>query len=406
MPARPYRAALLLAPPLALAACSSGGDEDRLQSEVLLASSHHLFGFVGKPQFPAFPVTTNDVLTYDQRFGLTTSGNYERFDTQGNPVPTDRYSLAADGELGILVPTQAGLLLYRGALELLSVQPPGSAQSVLYGRDVFLTDRIGEAVGLYVGTERLAGPADRASFAGAWHVFTIHALFAESTATPDFDRVGLAFAGDLTLAADGSFSGAGVESEADTINVRGSAGEFMAFDDGRIGMEILYDPTSKPDYERGFSGGGTARVLFGVDTNNGGNDTAAGLLAMLRYRTQPMSMAALAGTYDLGLLTLFLRPDASGTDSAIGTLQITAAGDFLLEARNNTGQDFDYRGTITATDDGALTFQVTQPTNETWHGAVDELFQNLVLLDPFKEQRGNGQVELNFGVGIRPRTPI
>jgi len=45
-------------------------------------------------------------------------------------------------------------------------------------------------------------------------------------------------------------------------------------------------------------------------------------------------------------------------------------------------------------------------TVETWYGAFDDAYHTFVLLDSFKEQRSNRQVELNFGVAIRPRTPL
>lgn len=407
MPSRrlpPFLALSVL--PLLLGACSSGGEEERPTSAVKLTSNHYLSGFVARPRFPAFPVTVNDVLTFDHRLELRDDGNYVRSDSQSSQVESAPYALEEDGTFSIQVPTGTQTLLYRGDLEIRSVQPPGSSETVLYGRDVFLTDRVGSGIGLYVGTQRVPGPADITPLVGDWHVFNIHAIFADSAAAPDDDRVGLAFAGTLTLAADGSFAGNGTESETGGINIRGAANDFQAFADGRVSLEILYDPTNKPDYERGFSGGGTRRLLFGVDGNFGGADQAAGLLAMMRFRTSAVSSADLAGKYTLGLLTLFLRPDASGTDSALGTIELTRDGNFLLQARNNLAQDFEYRGTFTPTDNGTLTFQVTTPFTETWYGSFDEEYQTVVLLDAFKEQRPNRQIELNFGVAIRPRNPL
>src|SRR5690606_318859 len=131
---------------------------------------------------------------------------------------------------------------------------------------------------------------------------------------------------------------------------------------------------------------------------------AAGLLVMLRHRTGTHDPARLEGRWILGLWTLFLRPTASGFDSAIGELELTRAGNWRLTALNNQGQDFAYNGTYTAADDGALNCTVAG-TNETWSGAFDQDYATLVVVDHFKEQRSNGQIEINFGIALREKTP-
>src|SRR5690606_5900888 len=120
-----------------------------------------------------------------------------------------------------------------------------------------------------------------------------------------------AFAGRLELLADGSFSGTGVGSDEASVEIRGAAGEFQAFPDGRFVAEVVYDPAGSPDYERAFRCGGTPRMVFGVDTNGGGNDASSGLFALMRQRTEPYAAADLEGSYRLGLFTVFPNPNAS-----------------------------------------------------------------------------------------------
>ena len=391
---RPARRAAVVAGALAaaipLGACAEGGDEDRPQCEVEVQADHHFFALVSRPQFAEFPTTSNDTTSFEGTLALQAGCSYELLDSAGTRVSTLDYALSEEGALSLLVPGRT-TVIFRGG----------------YGRagdtgHVFLTDRVGSDVGLYWGTRVVEGPADRAAFAGDWHVFSLHAVFVAPNTPPDPDSVGLAFGGSLELMPDGSFSGTGVESEAGSIAISGAADDFQAFADGRIGMEITFDPTNKPDYQRGFAAGGTPQAVFGVDGDFGGNDDATGLFVMLKQRDPAtFDLDDLAGVYRLGFYTLFLRPDASGSDSAIGTLELTANGDFELIAQNNTGDDFRYRGSFTATPEGMLEFTVSG-TDETWSGAFDAGYDTVVILDRFKETRSNGQIELSIGLGLRP----
>jgi hypothetical protein len=389
-----------------LPSCSTGGEEERPSSTVKIESALRIFGFTGRPEFGPFPVTVNDVLTFDERLLMQTDGVYRRTDSQGAALSSDVYLLEPNGEFSILVPVGDNPVRYRGWLGL------EERQGALKVRDGFLTDRVGSAVGLYLATEILLGdaPANADEFAtrygGDWHLFSMHANFAAPNSVPDVDRVGLAFAGRMTVARDGSFLGTGIESEDGSIQVRGEAADFAAQADGRILLEVRYDASNKPDYERSFLAGGGGRLIFGVDPNIGGEDQAAGLVAVMKFRTATFAAADLEGTYALGLGTLFLRTDASGTDAAIGTLQLTRQGSFTLRAVNNTGADFSYGGTYRAEANGSLTFTVTAPTTETWYGSFDDEYETVVFCDPSKETRANRQVELNFGVAVRQRTPL
>ena len=371
--------------------CSSGGSRDSFSSAIKLAANHYLFGFVGRPNFPAFPTTVADVQTVDGRFFMMDDGKYEMRESNGTLLAQSDYSLDADGTFAIAVPSSTTTLVYRGAYGL-----EGDSG------DVLLTDRVGSGVGVYFGTPIVQGNPDLPAMVGDWHVFTLHAILAPPASVPDEDLVGLAFGGSMSLAADGSFTGNGVESESGAVSISGVANDFQAFADGLFALEITFDPPTRPDYQRGFVAGGGPRFLAGVDENDSGNDPAAGSILMLRKRTAGYAAADLAGTYKLGMLTVFIRPSASGMDSALGVLELTANGDFRIDASNNLGQDFSYTGTWTATADGGLTF-ATSGTNETWLGAFDDDYDTIVFVDPFKEIRPSLQKELNLGMAIRPK---
>ncbi|MBK8976957.1 MAG: hypothetical protein IPM29_13645 [Planctomycetes bacterium] len=233
----------------------------------------------------------------------------------------------------------------------------------------------------------------------------MHAIVAPSSSPADPDLVGVALGGRVTLAADGSMVGRGTESEAGQVNLRADPGDFQPQADGRFVFEIAVDPTTKPDYERGFVAGGTTSVIFGIDPFSAGTDDAGGVVAMLRVRDPAgFDVANLTGTYTLGMWTLFLRPTASGSDAALGTLELKSNGDFELLAQSNTGVDFRYSGTFQAQADGTLTFTVPG-TRETWVAAFDQGYDTIVFVDQFKESRADQQIELNLGIALRPMPP-
>ena len=372
-----------------LPSCSSGGDQEGLEGQIKLAANLFLFGFIGRPSFAAFPTSTTDLETVDGRFFLKDTGRYEMRRSTGVLLSEDEYALYEEGALSIAVPTSTSTSVYGGG----------------YGReggtgDVFLTDRIGAGVGLYVGAPLVQGPADLPASVGEWHVFTLHALLAPAGSVPDEDLVGVAFGGRLTLAADGSFAGTGTESESGNVTIRGAAGDFQAFVDGQFALEIEYDPPTRPDYQRGFVAGGSARFIAGVDEDTGGTDAAAGLVLLMKRRSAAFAAADVVGKYRLGMQTIFLRPDASGSDASLGQLELKADLSFRIDATNNLGQAFSYAGNYTAAEDGALVFTVTG-TNETWYGAFDDNYDTVVFVDPFKEIRSSLQKELNLGMALR-----
>ena len=374
-----------------LPACSSGGKQNGLNGQIKLAANHYLFGMVARPSFGHFPTVAADVETVDGRFFMKDTGRYELRLASGTLLSESEYALDPDGKFSIAVPTSTQTVVYGGAYGL-------EGQS----GDIVLTDRLGSGIGLYVGTALVQGNPDLPAMVGNWHVFTLHAVLAPAGSVPDEDSVGLAFGGTIALAADGSFTGTGVESENGNISVRGDPNDFQAFADGRFALEMLYDPPTRPDYQRGFVAGGTTRFVAGVDEDSGGTDGAAGTVLLMRHRTAAYAAADLAGKYRLGMQTLFIRSDASGSDSALGELELTATGDFRIDATNNQGVDFSYTGTFVAAADGTLTFTVTG-TTETWRGAFDDGYDTVVFVDPFKEVRANLQKELNLGVALRPK---
>ncbi len=389
----PILARCALCAPILLTACAQGGEEDRPSCEVKLnGTSLHLFAMVARPDFSAFPTPTGDAGSIDGRILLTDDCTYELDSATGDPIGRGDYALESDGTLSILVPTNSSTLVYRGAYGL-----EGDT------RHTFLTDRVGSAVGLYIGTERVVGNAlDVADMAGDWHLFMMHARFPPATAPRDQDQVGLALSGKVTLAADGSMTGSGAESEAGTVSLRADPADFKTFADGRATFEVTVDPTTKPDYDRGFVAGGDLDFLAALDPLSSTDDEVAGLSCMMRLRdANDYTPSGLVGTYKLGLWTLFLAPDASGCDAAVGTLELTANGDLRIQATSNRGVDFSYSGTYTAAADGTLTISISG-TNQTWTGAFDQSYDTVLLLDAFKESRPNGQAELNFGFAIRP----
>ncbi len=372
-----------------LPSCSSGGDQEGLEGQIKLAANHYLFGFIGRPSFAAFPTSTTDLETVDGRFFLKDTGRYEMRRSTGVLLSEDEYALYEEGVLSIAVPTSTSTIVYGGG----------------YGReggtgDVFLTDRIGAGVGLYVGAPLVQGPANLPASVGEWHVFTLHALLAPAGSVPDEDLVGIGFGGRLTLAADGSFAGTGTESESGNVSIHGAAGDFQAFVDGQFAFEIEFDPLTRPDYQRGFVAGGSARFIAGVDEDTGGTDAAAGLVLLMKRRSAAFAAADVVGKYRLGMQTIFLRPDASGSDASLGQLELKADLSFRIDATNNLGQAFSYAGNYTAAEDGALVFTVTG-TNETWYGAFDDNYDTVVFVDPFKEIRSSLQKELNLGMALR-----
>ncbi len=375
--------------------CSSGGSSSSPQSDVRINADHHVFGFTALPSFGTFPVTLNEVSTLRATLRLVSDSSYSIFDAAGT-LANGTYLLQNDARLSILVPTSGATQVYRGAYGLSSNTG-----------HFFFTDRVGTGVGLYFGTLRIDGTADVANLAANWHMFSLAAILSDPAALPGPDGVGRSFAGSVTLAADGSFTGDGVESTnpAAVLPVSGPAAALAPFPGHEFELAVTFGQGSAA-VTRAVRGGGTDSAIFCVDGEEA--QGSAGLLAMMRFRDAgAVDLAQLEGTYVFGYWTLFVDPSRMGSDAAIGTLQLTQNGDFRIDATNNTGDNFSYRGTYVATDDGTLTFTV-DGTNETWQGAFDNDYATVMVADTYKETRtGNaaGIVELSLGIGLRENQP-
>ena len=362
--------------------CAKGADEKQLQSEIKISETHHLVGIIGSTAFAAFPVTDGEVGPL--------SGLLETFDDSryairaaGSVLREDSYALAANGAFKLLqARSQQSTLVYTGAYGF-----EGNT------KNLFFTDRITNHVGLYVGLPRVVGTPDMASLAGSWHMLSMQVLFADAAALPSIHEVGRAFAGSVSLAADGSITGQGSESRVPSAQLPVTA-TLRAFQDGAFKLDADFGGDA-----RRFEGGGTANLIAVVGLDGQG-DRASGLCALLRHRSTPIDSSKLAGTYDIGGWTLVLNPSAAGFDATLGSLELTAAGDFDLRLRSNRGDDLSYDGDFSAKDDGSLSFDVTRP-NETWLAAVDQDYRTLVMIDNVTASSG----AIQMLIAIRRKAP-
>lgn len=396
---RPLAAAasVLVAPLLLFTGCSTGGEEDRPTCENPIEQSLWVVAAVARPQFADLPVTTDDAGTIDARLNLANDCTYELDNRTGGRISASEYALESDGELSLLVPTTERSLIYRGTFGL-----EGETGNM------FLTDRVGSGIGLYLGVPRVVGDAiARADLAGSFHVFALQLVLDGDATTPTPDDVGRALGGTLVLAADGSVSGTVTESQGGTTLTSIGTGGIVPAADGRFDFRFSVSSGAIVPYEvAGLAGGGPDLIIGADVAGNTATNDGLGLVVIMRERDDTdYDRAGLYGTYQLGMWTAFVNPSAPGTDTALGTLALEDDGSFRLEAQSNTGADFVYAGSWTAEPDGKLTFSV-DGTVETWRGAFDQGYDTIVFVDPTKENRGaNRQIELNLGMAIRPVPP-
>ena len=156
---RPFnRAATLLLLSLAwLPACSTGGEEDRPVSEVLISASHHMFALRGLQGFSEFPVPTSKIATDRGLFTLNKTGGYTVALVGEQPNPTEDYNLQKDGELAIAVP------IYRSAptrfIGAYQQSATGDRTQVYYFTDRFAPTSA-PSVGFFWGTRTVAAEAN------------------------------------------------------------------------------------------------------------------------------------------------------------------------------------------------------------------------------------------------------
>lgn len=400
--ARPVRAATLrafgmtrnrtlarsLAPVLwfsCLAACADGGDEDRLRGDVRLAVSHHFFGMLGEPKFD-FPVQPSEILSDGGVLKLIDNSTYTI--KRGNSESgANDYLLSKTGEFAITVPVSGSRTntRYSGGYGL------AGNTGIVHFVDRFAPSTTA-SIGMFFGVPVATGQPD---LRGDWHVFTQHVIFSTSS-LQDPRNVGRAAAGSLTVAADQTFTGTLLESSRANLT---ATGVMHPFPDGRVDVDMGVREGAGAADNRVFLGAAAANVLFGVDADE--SDGEAGLMAIVRKRTGRGDLTLLAGTYVISLETLFVNPGSCGLDAALGTITVSATGDFRLEAVGSNAQDFVYTGNMRLDDNGALAITVPG-TSETWAGAVDQDYRTIVIVDAFVEQRtGTKPPELNLVVGTR-----
>ncbi len=365
--------------------CAEGGEEDRPLSEVLITASHHMWALQSDRAFSTFPIpmaemaSDRGVLTLDDQSLYTVTRN-------GQASGTDDYALAEDGVLSILVSQGARLprIRFSGAYGI-------EGDTGTY----FFTDRFtaqtSQRIGLFWGTEVVDPTPD---LEGDWHVFSQHVIFASSI-VPDPNNVGRAFGGTLAVDDMDDITGSGLESTGANITLTGNVASFA---DGRVDVTLDYAGPQTSD-TRTFHGSVGPGIILGLDPDETTGES--GLIAMMAHRTTPADRDDFAGTYLLGLHTIFVNPTNPGTDVAFGTVTFNDTDGFSLDATGADGQDFSYSGTYVLDDDGTLTLTVPG-TSETWMGAVDEEYHTVVFVDNFIEARAGAKPpELNLFLALR-----
>jgi hypothetical protein len=353
------RLALLLLALLPLGtACSEGGGDDRPSSEVTIAASHQMFGSRGRPLFNKFPVDPLFMLSDRGTLILRDDSSYTVKQDAGTSSP-QRYTIEKDGTFTVTVPVsnRPAPTHFVGAYGL-----EGDTQAY------FFTDRFAQnsndAVGLIWGTRLVTGTPD---LEGDWHVFSQHVIFSQSQ-VQDPDNVGRTMAGTIAIDSTGNITGAGKESTKADLTFTGSA---QSFADGAVTLTLVYTEGTNKD----------SRVFRAAK-----------------------DLTKFAGSYTIGMHTIFVNPVRAGIDGAVGTITFNEQGGFKLDAtgqQTGAAKAFSYSGNYTLADDGTLVLTVGG-TSETWMGAVDQEYKVLLVADNFVESRsGNEPPEPNQFLGIR-----
>jgi hypothetical protein len=381
--------------------CADGGDEDRPQSEVKIAATHHLYGLRSLRGFGAFPVPATAVLTDRGALNLFDNSTYTVTRASGT-TGADRYALEDDGPFSLFV-TGSGRepsVVFRGGYSLVGNNP-----------DFFFTDRVStpnsESIGLYVGTRIATGQVE---LAGPWHLLSLHAVFGQTLQSPD--NVGRGARGGISIGAGDpgtvrSVSGTGTQGTSAVVfggtmqNLLDGAGS----GNGECNLTVSYQLTGQTPDSRVMLSAATGNLAFGLDADE--SDGEAGLLVLVRkfdVPAAPIDSVRVPGTFLVGGHTLFVNPSNSGSDAFVGTITLTAQGAFRLDAIGSQGQDFSYTGQYTLAADGGLAITISG-TNESWFAAIDRSYNTLVFVDDFVETRANNTPEINLGFAVRKRPP-
>lgn len=385
------------------AGCADGGKEDRPESKVKVAASHHMFGFRSLPGFGTFPVVPDVVFTDRGTLNFFEDSSYTIARTNGTSA-ADSYALADDGALSLYV-TGSGRepsVVFKGAYSLaggLTVPP-----------SLCFTDRVStpnsQSIGLYVATKVVPGQVE---LAGAWHVGSLHTIFNEAILSPD--NVGRAARGAVSIAAgdpgtERTISGTGQQGTA-VVTFGGTIRNLLLNNngDGTCNLTLSYQVTGLAPDSRVCYAASSGDVVLGLDADE--TDGEAGLVVMLRKFDAPATQLIpqlVPGRFLIGGHTVFVNPSNPGSDAFVGVVTLSTQGGFRLDAVGNQGSDFAYTGSYTTNQDGGLTLTISG-TNETWFAALSRDYQTLLVVDDFREVRSNNQPELNLVFGVREKTP-
>ena len=413
-----------------LGACAEGGDEDKPQSEVQIATTNHLFWFRTLPGFATFPPDPSEVFTGCGLLEMNEDSTYSLFSVCDSSIPPsapDSYALANDCELRLFVRGNgfSPTTVFLGGYEHTANQP-----------DLFFTDRVtvsgSASVGLYYGTELESGTVD---LEGNWHLMSMHVMVGVGSGNPVISprNVGRTAYGSCSVAANpppptppsppGSLlaiSGEGLESGSDPVQLPvtfgGSIQELLLpgsppAGDGTVNLTVDYGADS-----RVFRAAAGQDIVMALDDDE--SDGSAGMLFLTRqFDDTPGNQLDdddVVGVYLIGGQTLFVNPANSGSDTFIGTLELFAGGGgsapraFRLDAQG-VQADFSYQGTYSFLDDpqnpgvltGGLELTVDGQTNERWFAAISRSYDTITLVDAVVEDRANNTPELNLLIGVR-----
>ena len=391
---------------LSLAACAEGGEDERPQSDVLIAAQHHMFALRSLAGFGAFPVPSSAVQTDRGIFNTFDDSTYTVTRASGTSSP-DRYALENDGVFSVLISGSSTepTTVFLGGYSLVADQD-----------DYFFTDRVSTSgsprIGLFYGTRVVNGQLE---LEGGWHLLSLHVIFDQGILSPD--NVGRGAYGGVSITAGDpgtqrTISGTGFQGASNqataALTFGGAVQNLLDAQNtgtGELNLTLDYQLNGQSVDARIVEAAGNENVIFGVDEDTG--DGEAGFVTMFRKFDAPSSPADPAlvpGTFLVGGHTLFLNPSNSGSDTFVGTVTLTPQGGFRLDATGNTGADFSYIGTYTLAADGGLTIDI-EGTNEDWFAAIDRTYNSLAFVDYFQELRPSNNPELNFGFGVRRKDP-
>ena len=380
---------LLVLAAVSLTGCAEGGREDRVDSAVKIAAEHGMFGLKGEQAFPQFPIAAADLQSETGALTFTDQSTWTLDGTAGS-----RYELATTGALVFRVPNgRSADLVFQGGYGL-------EGDTGLF----FFVDTVKPKVGMFFGARRVRGTAN---VEGEWHAFGLDVLTLPGGTVVDPNNLARAFAGTVTTDSRGILT-AGTGSESTRLAMA-LTGSLSAFDNGVVEIGLTKDTTGAGGGDRvtrAYSAAATVTasqpvntsVILGLET---ADNTAQGVVALIRKRDGRADTADLAGEYWMGIITIFASPTNAGTEGSHGTLTITKDGGWRLDAKDSRTT---YRLTGTYEIDADGTMRLTNnATREAWRGAFDQDYKTIVFVDHDITGTSPSRPELNFFLGLRKK---